>query len=128
VFMLGLGLGSLAGGKLSARPGVQFLRAFGTIELLIGVFGAVSLRIFHGVASFTAGASIGAIGIITFILLLIPTLLMGSTLPLLVAYCVRRTQNVGESVGSLYSVNTLGSGVACFAAAHFIMRSLGESG
>src|SRR5947209_19389363 len=43
VFMLGLGLGSLAGGKLSTRPGVQLLRAFGAIELSIGAFGAVSL-------------------------------------------------------------------------------------
>src|SRR5689334_4874023 len=38
VFMLGLGLGSLAGGKLST--GVRLLRAFGLIELGVGIFGA----------------------------------------------------------------------------------------
>ena len=67
-------------------------------------------------------------GTIAFALLLIPTLLMGSTLPLLVEHIVRRTGNVGESVGSLYSVNTFGSGVACLAAAFFLMRLFGEGG
>src|SRR5437899_76533 len=43
VFMLGLGLGSLAGGRLSARPGLPLLRVFGMIELGIAAFGAVSL-------------------------------------------------------------------------------------
>ena len=39
VFMLGLGLGSVAGGRLSARPGARLLLAFGTIEISIGAFG-----------------------------------------------------------------------------------------
>jgi predicted membrane-bound spermidine synthase len=128
VFMLGLGLGSLAGGGLSKRTGLRLLRVFGLIELGIGMFGAVSLSLFHSAAFFTAGASTLKTGIVTFVLLLFPTLLMGSTLPLLVAYFVRRTGNVGESVGVLYSANTFGSAVACFAAAGFIMRFLGETG
>lgn len=128
VFMLGLGLGSLAGGKLSTVGGVSALRAFGAIEFSIGVFGILSLPLFHAVARFTAGASTASTGAITFFLLLIPTLLMGSTLPLLVAHLVRRSANVGESVGSLYAVNTAGSGFACLLAALFLMRVLGESG
>ena len=35
---------------------------------------------------------------------------------------------MGESVGLLYSVNTLGSGVACFLAAVVLMRVMGETG
>src|SRR5947207_7764409 len=49
VFMLGLGLGSLAGGALSTRSGLRSLRAFGIIELSIGAFGVASLPIFHRV-------------------------------------------------------------------------------
>ncbi len=128
VFMLGLGLGSLAGGWLSTQKGIRLLLAFGFIELSVGGFGAASLWIFHRVSSFTAGASIGTTGLIAFALLLVPTMLMGSTLPLLVEHFVRRTGNVGESVGVLYSVNTFGSGVACLAAALFLMRLLGEAG
>lgn len=128
VFMLGLGLGSLAGGRLSTAGGIRALRAFGAIEISIGIFGFCSLWIFHQVAQFTAGVSTAATGGITFLLLLVPTLLMGSTLPLLVAHLVRRTENVGESVGSLYSVNTFGSATACLLAAIALMRVLGESG
>ncbi len=128
VFMLGLGLGSLAGGRLSTVSNIKTLRAFGFIELSIGAFGACSLFLFKYVAQFTAGASTATTGVVTFFLLLIPTLLMGSTLPLLVAFMVRRSGNVGESVGSLYAVNTFGSGVACLLAAIFLMRLLGESG
>jgi spermidine synthase len=128
VFMLGLGLGSLAGGRLSAAEGVRALRAFGIIEVSIGTFGFFSLWIFHRVAEYTAGVSTAATGAITFLLLLVPTLLMGSTLPLLVAHFVRRTENVGESVGSLYSANTFGSATACLLAAIVLMRVLGESG
>ena len=128
VFMLGLGLGSLAGGWLSARRGIRLLLTFGSIEILVGSFGAASLGIFHHVGAMTAGASTFKTGLVAFALLLFPTLLMGSTLPLLVEHFVRRNGNVGESVGSLYSVNTVGAAVACFAAAFFLMRIFGESG
>ena len=128
VFMLGLGMGSLAGGWLSNRPSIRLLLAFGIIEFSVGIFGAASLYIFHSIGALTAGASTTATGFIAFALLLVPTMLMGSTLPLLVEHFVRRSGNVGESVGLLYSVNTLGSGVACLAAAFLLMRLLGEAG
>ena len=128
VFMLGLGLGSLAGGWLSARKGMRLLLAFGAIEISVGLFGTASLALFHRIGALTAGGSTTATGCITFGLLLIPTMLMGSTLPLLVEHFVRRTGNVGESVGLLYSVNTLGSGTACLLAAIVIMRLFGEAG
>ncbi len=128
VFMLGLGLGSLAGGKLSLCSKLHLLLTFGLIELGIGAYGVMSLPVFHRIATLTAGASLSITTIVTFCLLLIPTLLMGSTLPLLVAHFVQRTRTVGEAVGSSYSVNTFGSGFACFAAALFVMRLLSESG
>src|ERR1700681_4932538 len=87
-FMLGLGLGSLAGGWLSKRSGIALLPLLAVIELITGVFGLVSLVI-------------------------VPTLLMGATLPLLVSHLVHRSGHVGSAVGILYYVNTLGAGAAC---------------
>jgi len=98
------------------------------VEVCIGGFGAVSLQLFHAVASYTAGKSLLTTGTVAFALLLVPALLMGSTLPLLSEYFVRRTGNVGEALGLLYAVNTLGSGLACLLAAFFLMRLLGEAG
>src|ERR1019366_485429 len=91
-------------------------------------FGLVSLRVLHFAASLTARASTLGTGIVTAILLLIPTLLMGSTRPLLVAHVVKGSGNVGEAVGVLYFVNTLGSAVDCFAAAYLLMNRFGQSG
>ena len=127
-FMLGLGLGSLAGGWLSERRGMPLLAVFGIAELGIGLFGIFSLAIFHYVAQYTAGTSALGTGVITFVLLLVPTALMGSTLPILTEHLVRISGNVGRSVGSLYFVNTLGSATACFCAVVFLMDRLGESG
>ncbi len=126
-FMLGLGLGGLLGGYISQTK-VPALLAFGSAELGIAVFGFLSLRIFNAVAVYTAGVSTLATGILAFALVLVPTLLMGMTLPVLVEYCVRTIPNVGRWTSSLYCVNTLGSAVGCFVAGIFLLSWLGQSG
>ncbi len=125
-FMLGLGLGSYAGGRLSLRPGARLLRWFGAIELAIGTLGALSLPVFRAVGTATAGVDGPAVFALTFALLVLPTALMGSTLPLLVAHAVAVSGNVGRSVGALYFVNTLGSAAASFATAVLLLGALGQ--
>ncbi|HWX32348.1 MAG TPA: hypothetical protein VNZ53_33570 [Steroidobacteraceae bacterium] len=127
-FLLGLGLGSLAGGFLSRIAGMPLLALFGAAELGTAAYGFFSLRLFHEVGQYTAGTSLFGTTAISFALLLIPTMLMGSTLPMLVTYSVRTSRNVGGSLGLLYFVNTLGSATACFLAAAVIMALLGQSG
>jgi predicted membrane-bound spermidine synthase len=127
-FMLGLGVGSLLGGALSKSPRYPVLIVFAGIEGGIGLFGAFSLPIFHFIgdlalhapAVVTAGASV--------LLVVVPTALMGATLPLLVAHAVRHTGNVGRSVGMLYFVNTLGSALAAFLAVLVFLPRIGLSG
>lgn len=127
-FMCGLGLGSLGGGWLSSRRGVPLLLAFAAIEFVIGVFGIGSLQLFNWVGTLTLGLQTLATGLVTFALVVLPTMLMGATLPLLVEFLVRRTGNVGNSVGLLYFVNTFGSATACFAGSLFLFERLGQQG
>lgn len=127
-FMLGLGLGSLAGGVLSRQQRLPLLFVFAAIELGIGLFGWVSLDLFELVGHATLGASAAVTGALTFAMVLFPTLLMGATLPVLTTHLVRQTQNVGRSVGLLYFVNTFGSAVACFSVALFLMYAFGMRG
>lgn len=127
-FMLGLGVGSLVGGAVSKDPKRPVLLLFSLVELGIGIFGSVSLSIFHAVGKVTLAMIAPATFLVTFLLVLVPTLLMGSTLPLLVAHLVRSSGNVGKSVGTLYFVNTLGSAFASAAAVLFIMGHAGQSG
>lgn len=127
-FMFGLGLGSLIGGTLSKNTGFPLLVLFALMELGTAGFGVVSLRLFHRAAEYTAGAPPLETGLVSFALVVVPTVLMGATLPLLVEHLVRTSRNVGFAVGGLYFVNTLGSAAACFVAGDVLMRILGQSG
>jgi spermidine synthase len=126
-FMLGLGLGSLAGGALSTDPRRPAVLLFALAELGVGAFGVVSLSLFRWVGSFTLDLSPLPTAAVAFGLVLIPTTLMGATLPLLVAHRVRASGNVGRSVGALYFVNTLGSALASLAAAFYVLGALGQA-
>jgi spermidine synthase len=127
-FMVGLGVGSLVGGAVSKDPRRPALALFGGVELAIGAFGVASLRLFRWVGERTLELPFASTALVTFLVVLVPTLLMGSTLPLLTAHLVRRTGNVGRSLGRLYSVNTLGSALASLAAVLVLMRALGQQG
>ena len=101
---------------------------FAIVEISIGLYGAISLHLFRWVGeAFASGGSLQT-GLVTFALILIPTLLMGSTLPLLVAHYVNATNNVGYSVSVLYFVNTLGAGIGAFLASFVVLGWLGLSG
>jgi spermidine synthase len=127
-FMLGLGLGSLAGGWLSARFPKRAIMLFSAAELGTALYGVCSLHIFRWASSHTAGVNLPATVVLSFALLIIPTVLMGATLPLLVEHFVRFSGRVGYSVATLYFVNTFGSAVACYICATFLLRDLGQSG
>ena len=69
------------------------------------------------------GASQWQIAVANFLLLLLPTCLMGATLPILVAHVTRLWGNVGKSIGLLYQVNTFGAalGVALVGFGWFLL-------
>ena len=73
-------------------------------------------------------ASLPVAALATLALVVVPTLLMGATLPLLVGYLSRQSGNVGSSVGHLYYVNTLGAGAACLVCAVLLFPGLGMEG
>jgi spermidine synthase len=61
----------------------------------------------------------------SFAILMVPTGLMGATLPLLARYAVRRESEIGRRVGVLYSVNTVGAVVGAAATGFVILPALG---
>ena len=124
-FMLGLGVGSLAGGIASRKYPRRLIEMFALCELGIGLFGAFSLDLFSWVGSWTQEVPRLATAIVAFLLVVVPTSLMGASLPLLVEFEARRRGNVGSSVGLLYFVNTLGAAIGSFAAAILVLKFLG---
>ncbi|MDA8018661.1 MAG: fused MFS/spermidine synthase [Thermoanaerobaculia bacterium] len=63
--------------------------------------------------------------VVAFAVLLIPTALMGATLPLLARHCVRRDSEVGPKVGWLYAANTVGAAAGTLLAAFVILPRVG---
>lgn len=128
-FLAGLGIGSIAGGWISKSARAPLVLLFGLAELGVGAYGLISLKLFDAVGAMTSVQAHGlTTGALVFLLVFLPTLLMGATLPMLVAHQVRDTAHVGQSVSRLYFVNTLGAALGAFIAAHWLLGSFGMSG
>jgi predicted membrane-bound spermidine synthase len=124
-FMFGLGLGALAGGELADMFPERTLGLFALIELFTGVFGAGSPWLIRGVGTATVHCSVAVISLVNFGMLLIPTILMGATLPILVTHVLRTFRNLGVSVGVLYFSNTLGAALGAFLTGFLILYYCG---
>lgn len=127
-FLVGLGVGSLVGGALSWAPRPRLLLWFGWAELCLAAFGLGSLEAFRWLGAATLAWDSAARAAVMFVAVLVPTTLMGATLPLLVSYAVPLSGNVGRTVGTLYFVNTAGSALGALAAVLLLLGRLGEAG
>ncbi|MCZ6488395.1 MAG: hypothetical protein O6703_09495 [Gammaproteobacteria bacterium] len=128
VFMFGLGIGSLVGGMLSERFPDRLREMFFACELVIGVFGIASISIIRGASEVAIHGSLLSVGVTIFAILCLPTMMMGATLPILVSYINRTRKNVGNSVGWLYFVNTVGSALAALLTVTLIFPAMGLQG
>ena len=136
VFMGGLALGAFIGGKIADR--IEN-RLFGYVIIEIGIALTALL------SSFTIISVLGGVYvdfyqffgnnylflttvriIFSMICLLIPTVLMGSTLPLLVALITHHNHYFQHGLGRLYSINTYGAVLGVFLTGFFLLGALGE--
>ena len=130
-FMAGLGLGNLAGGTLADRLGARrSILAFAVANLGIGLFGWASIAIFYDGYRALAPTlqSLPAAFAFHFLLLFVPTTLMGLSLPLLSRGVVRNVAEAASVVGRLYAVNTLGAAVGAAVAGWLLLGNLGFDG
>jgi spermidine synthase len=137
-FMGGLALGSFIAGRNAERVRRPFL-AYGVLEVIIGLYCAV-LPFFFSIDSPLVGfyrSLYGESGSTTLIvvrllvslgLLLVPTICMGATLPLLTQYLVKSKSVLGRTAGSLYAVNSLGAALGALSAGFILMPLLGKTG
>lgn len=134
-YMLGLGLGGLAAGRIAARLRHP-ARAYGLVEIGIGIYAwfvPILLAGLPWLEAMLAGVTApGLAALVRFPLvlavLLVPTSLMGATLPLLVAASAGMPGQVARGVGLLYGVNTLGAVTGILAATFVFLPRLGLAG
>lgn len=124
VYMLGLGAGSLYGGNLSDRV-KNPIRIYFIVEILIGLFGMISLPFLAFLGEATAGSAYTLTLFYVFLFLCFPTFLMGMTLPLLTKIFTRQLNSFFHSVSILYFVNTLGAAAGALATSFLLISLLG---
>ncbi len=133
-FMAGLGAGAAAVGRFVDRGG-RPLRVYAWLELGIGTFALafphvppllvpVYRALWEGQhASFVAMSLVRFA--ILFVLLLVPTMLMGGTLPALARHFETGERAAGRAAGLLYGINTLGAVAGAGAAGFMLLPWLG---
>ena len=131
-FMAGLGIGSELGGLLSARmrPAAALV-AFALVELGVGGFALFSCRLYHdGLGRYAAALYETTAGsaLAHFLAFLLPTTLMGMSLPFLVRGAVRETESASRVIGALYGLNVLGASTGALLAPWVLVRFLGMEG
>jgi predicted membrane-bound spermidine synthase len=131
-FMAGLGIGSLLGGLLSVRLEPRAaLRGFALVELGVAGFACASPFLYYDILYLRASWLYGSLpltAIAHFLSLLVPTTLMGMSLPLLVRATVRETATAPRTIGLLYGVNLAGAAVGALATPWLLLRHLGIEG
>ncbi|MEO5841995.1 MAG: fused MFS/spermidine synthase [Acidimicrobiales bacterium] len=127
-FLAGLGFGSLLGGWLADRLGPRrSLILFALANVGIGVFAWISLLLFYDLyrelvphlsstfASFCFNTAI----------LLVPTTLMGLSLPLVARAVTSSVSDAGPLIGRMYGVNTIGAGAGAAVAGWHLLGTYG---
>ncbi len=130
-FMAGLGLGNLLGGALADRLGARrSILAFAVANVGIGLFGWASIAIFYDGYRMLAAhvQSLPAAFAFHFVLLVVPTTLMGLSLPLLSRGVVRDVGEAAPVVSRLYAANTLGAAAGAAVGGWLLLGNLGFDG
>ena len=140
-YMGGLALGAGLAARLVRRV-VRPVLCYGLLEgaialsallvpWLLKMAGLLYVAIFggqpHPVDASGMGQSLFYL-IIAFVVIAIPTTLMGATLPLLTKYVVRSRQQIGSGVALLYAANTAGAIAGTLVAGFLLLPALGLSG
>ena len=145
-FMAGLGLGSYlfgyaidrlpeSNGSSAGSNAPAALLIYGWIEILIFASGALLSLLFanfsgiysslHSFIPESVPLQNAIKMLFAFGMMLIPTTLMGATLPIISKYCVTDDSRMGTQVSLLYALNTLGAAAGCLLTGFFLMGTFG---
>ncbi|MCP4613678.1 MAG: hypothetical protein GY845_33730 [Planctomycetes bacterium] len=142
-FMFGMAAGSWLFGSIADRSH-RPLRLFALLEIGIGLYAfafaiiLTTVDVFYSWFFQSFHPSFYPLSLVRFvtsiIILLIPTALMGGTLPVLSKLWANRPQekgtpeaSIGKSTGFLYSINTFGAVAGCFLSGYVFIRIWGVS-
>lgn len=135
-FLLGIALGSAAVAQVADRR-IRLLTAFGVVEVLIGFSALFAIPILASATPVLTGMEGQAVDAMllwkwsgmrflrSLSVMLVPTILMGMTVPLVVKIYTRQLTHLGDSLGRVYSANTIGGVVGSVTAGFLLIPLVG---
>ena len=133
-YMAGLAIGSEYFGRRAARV-TNPLRLFGVLEILIGLYALTAPALFHLLqngyrTAFAHGLESPVLitstrFVFALLILIVPTICMGGSLPAISHGLVRREQRFGTGISRLYGINTLGAVVGLLATGFILIEHCG---
>jgi spermidine synthase len=131
-FLAGLGIGSILGARIADRlTPAQALIGFALAETGVAAFALLSKAFLYDFLAMGLAGVVdepAAIFALCFAGLVLPTTLMGLSLPLLSRTLATSLGNVAERVGNLYGLNTLGAGMGALLGGWILVGWLGFVG
>lgn len=133
-FMTGLALGASLFGRLIDHRG-RPLRVYGLLETGTGICGllvpallsvaeALYLALQRALELSSSALSLAQFALVLIVLLL-PTMLMGASLPVIAKLLVDRLEAIGRRVGNLYAINTFGAVLGSAVAGFYLLPAIG---
>lgn len=133
-FMAGLAIGSWWIGKVADRS-ENCLRLYAFLEIGLALAALISHLLLsrispahlalYDVFGFSASAFALARFLMAFLLVMMPTILMGATLPVLTRFLVNRQTLIGINLSTLYATNTFGAVTGVLLAGFFLIGRYG---
>ncbi|MGH9894449.1 MAG: fused MFS/spermidine synthase, partial [bacterium] len=133
-FLIGLALGGFLFARLMGNHEMRF-GTFGAIEVWIGLTALATIPLFEKLPliflrllqgfgdSFSLFLSIQLL--LSALVMLLPTVLLGMTFPLVARLFTQSLYHVGSSIGTSYAANTLGAILGAFAGGFILIPSIG---
>ncbi|MGB9596799.1 MAG: fused MFS/spermidine synthase, partial [Candidatus Poribacteria bacterium] len=143
-FLIGIAIGSFIFSLINKRKSVNLLW-FAVVQLLIGFSAILLLPLFQSMPSYFVdlfahfvrdyvffGLRISSYTvfelvrfIVCFLMMILPTILLGSLFPMVTQIVTRDYSELGRKVGTVYSVNTLGNILGSFMAGFILIPTIG---
>ena len=131
-FFLGLAIGSYFAERISHGARTD-LTTFVVLEMVIGAGGLVLLPVLlnldHGMALLgELGTNLAVKFVVSLVVLVVPTVCMGATFPVLAAVVILHQRDMGSQVGWLYTLNTAGAVLGALCSGFVLIPHLGLDG
>lgn len=136
VYMAGLGLGSIYWGRRIDQDG-NSIKIFGILQFSISASCFIVLILFSILPllyksvfqafNLSPNSPLILIFLTSSLFMLVPTFMMGGTLPVISKCFIKSNLGIGSGIGKLYAINTLGGIIGAWLTGYFLIGSIGQT-